>query len=50
MPSCDVCGTELSWMDTYLAGGPPPVPDLKLCEECWGADIEIEAAKEASDG
>ncbi len=43
---CDICGVVLTWGDAYLAGGPPPVPDLVLCESCWGIDIDIEAAKE----
>lgn len=48
MPQCDICETSLTWADTYLAGGPPPIPDLELCEACWGTDIEIEAAREAA--
>ena len=43
---CSVCDKFLNWIDAYLAGGPPPTPDLVLCEVCWGLDIEIEAAKE----
>ncbi len=46
MTTCDVCGVLLAWIDVYLAGGPPPVADLQMCEACFVIDVQIEAGAE----
>ena len=37
---CDVCLVSLAWCDTYLVG------DMKMCENCHRADLDIDLARE----